>query len=78
MVYEVRACGTDGGARFTPWEERRPAALSRERGLDTWVLKREDEVTTLCEGLRCRASIVARGHSGGQRTVITMRSTRGG
>jgi PEP-CTERM/exosortase A-associated glycosyltransferase len=58
VVYEVRALWEDGAvdhgvAARTSWRYR------LTRALETWVLKRADAVTTICEGLR--REIVSRG-----------------
>lgn len=67
VVYEVRALWEDGAvdhgtASPGDWRYR----LSR--GLETWVLRHADAVTTICEGLR--REIVARGIEGEKVTVI--------
>jgi PEP-CTERM/exosortase A-associated glycosyltransferase len=67
VVYEVRALWEDGAvdhgtARHGSWRYR----LSR--GLETWVLRHADAVTTICEGLR--VEIVGRGVAPEKVTVI--------
>jgi PEP-CTERM/exosortase A-associated glycosyltransferase len=67
VVYEVRALWEDGAvdhgiASADGWRYR----LSR--GLETWVLRHADAVTTICEGLR--REIVARGIEGEKVMVI--------
>lgn len=67
VVYEVRAfwedaavshgTGREGGLRYR-----------LARALETWVLRRVDAVTTICEGLRC--DIVERGVDSTRVTVI--------
>ena len=67
VVYEMRASWEDaavdhGTARTGDWRYR----LSRSA--ETWVLRRADAVTTICEGLR--KDIVARGIHADKVTVI--------
>ena len=67
VVYEVRALWEDGAvdhgvASAGGWRYR------VTRGLETWVLKRADAVTTICEGLR--RELVARGIPEDKVTVV--------
>jgi PEP-CTERM/exosortase A-associated glycosyltransferase len=67
VVYEVRALWEDGAvdhgvASAGGWRYR------VTRGLETWVLRRADAVTTICEGLR--REIVSRGIPGDKVTVV--------
>jgi PEP-CTERM/exosortase A-associated glycosyltransferase len=67
VVYEVRALWEDGTVDQSRaveggWRYR------TMRGLETWVLRRADHVTTICDGLR--AEIVGRGIGPGRVTVV--------
>jgi PEP-CTERM/exosortase A-associated glycosyltransferase len=67
VVYEVRALWEDGAvdhgtATLGGWRYR------VTRALETWVLRRADAITTICEGLR--REIVARGIAEEKVTVI--------
>ena len=67
VVYEVRALWEDGAvdhgvASRTSWRYR------LTRGLETWVLRRANAVTTICEGLR--HEIVSRGIDADKVSVI--------
>jgi PEP-CTERM/exosortase A-associated glycosyltransferase len=67
VVYEVRALWEDGAVDHgtTTQDSLRYRAI---RALETWVLRRADHVTTICEGLR--GDIVERGIPSERVTVI--------
>jgi len=67
MVYEVRSLWEDAAV---DWGTAREGDLRYRatRGLETYVLRRADAVTTICEGLR--ADILGRGLREGQVTVV--------
>ncbi len=67
VVYEVRALWEDAAVNHgTAREGGLRYRLSR--GLETWVLRRADAITTICEGLR--VEIIARGIPAGKVTVV--------
>lgn len=67
VVYEMRASWEDAAVDHgTTTEGSLRYRLSR--GLESWVLRRADAITTICEGLR--GDIVARGIDPGRITVI--------
>lgn len=67
VVYEVRSLWEDAAV---DWGTARQGNLRYRatRGLETYVLRRADAVTTICEGLR--ADILGRGLSDGHVTVV--------
>jgi glycogen synthase len=67
MVYEVRSLWEDAAV---DWGTARPGDLRYRatRGLETYVLRRADAVTTICEGLR--HDLLGRGLPAGQVTVV--------
>ncbi|MES1925725.1 TIGR04063 family PEP-CTERM/XrtA system glycosyltransferase [Salinisphaera sp. T31B1] len=67
LVYEVRAFWEDAAVEHGTHTERGPRYRAT-RALETYVLKRADAVTTICEGLR--RDIVARGVASQRVTVI--------
>ncbi|GAB3678493.1 TIGR04063 family PEP-CTERM/XrtA system glycosyltransferase [Salinisphaera aquimarina] len=67
LVYEVRAFWEDAAVEHGTHAEG-SARYRATRALETYVLKRADGVTTICEGLR--KDIVGRGVSGDKVTVI--------
>ena len=67
VVYEMRASWEDAAVDHGTTTEG-SARYRLSRGLETWVLRRADAVTTICEGLR--QDIVARGIPPGKVTVI--------
>ncbi len=67
VVYELRALWEDAAVNHgTAREGGLRYRLSR--GLETWVLRRADAITTICEGLR--VEIIARGIPAGKVTVV--------
>ena len=67
VVYEVRAFWEDAAVdhgTMDEWGVRYRAS----RGLETWVMRRVDHVTTICQGLK--SDIVARGIAEDRVTVI--------
>ncbi|MBA3997530.1 MAG: glycosyltransferase, exosortase A system-associated [Candidatus Accumulibacter sp.] len=67
VVYEVRAFWEDAAVDHGTTHEG-SARYRLTRSLETWALKRADQVTTICEGLR--SDIVARGVPAERVTVI--------
>jgi PEP-CTERM/exosortase A-associated glycosyltransferase len=67
VVYEVRAFWEDAAVDHGTARDGGPR-YRLSRALETWVLKRADAVTTICEGLR--SEIVARGVEAQKVTVI--------
>ncbi|HET7261672.1 MAG TPA: TIGR04063 family PEP-CTERM/XrtA system glycosyltransferase [Casimicrobiaceae bacterium] len=67
MVYEVRALWEDAAVDHGTTREG-SLRYRASRALETWVLRRADHVTTICEGLR--REIVARGVPERRVTVI--------
>lgn len=67
VVYELRALWEDAAVNHGTVREG-GLRYRLTRGLETWVLKRADAVTTICEGLR--AEIIARGLQPEKVTVI--------
>jgi PEP-CTERM/exosortase A-associated glycosyltransferase len=67
VVYEVRAFWEDAAVDHGSCREG-DLRYRMTRALETWVLRRADAVTTICEGLR--AEIVARGVPAERVTVI--------
>ncbi len=67
VVYEVRAFWEDAAVDHGTTREG-SLRYRLTRALETWVLRRADQVTTICEGLR--ADIVARGIAPEKVTVI--------
>jgi PEP-CTERM/exosortase A-associated glycosyltransferase len=67
MVYEVRSLWEDAAV---DWGTARQGDLRYRatRGLETYILRRADAVTTICEGLR--SDILDRGLREGQVTVV--------
>jgi len=67
VVYEMRASWEDGAVVHGT---ARPGGVRYHlsRGLETWVLRKADAVTTICEGLR--RDIVSRGIADAKVTVI--------
>ncbi len=67
VVYEVRSLWEDAAVDHGTSSEWGPRYLA-SRALETWVLRRADRVTTICEGLR--AEIQSRGVARERITVI--------
>lgn len=67
VVYEMRASWEDAAVDHGTTTEG-SARYRLSRALETWVLKRSDAVTTICEGLR--QDILVRGIPTGKVTVI--------
>ena len=67
VVYEVRAFWEDAAVDHGTTRETSPRYLA-SRALETWVLRRADHVTTICEGLR--GDIIGRGISPERVTVV--------
>lgn len=67
VVYEMRASWEDAAVDHGSTQEGSPRYRA-SRALETFALKRADQVTTICEGLR--GDIVARGVSPDKVTVI--------
>jgi PEP-CTERM/exosortase A-associated glycosyltransferase len=67
VVYELRALWEDAAVDHGTTREG-SLRYRLSRALETWVLRRVDAVTTICEGLR--NEIVARGIPAGKVTVI--------
>ena len=67
VVYEVRAFWEDAAVDHGTASENGPR-YRLTRALETWVLRRADQVTCICEGLR--RDIAARGVDAGRITVI--------
>jgi len=67
VVYEVRAFWEDAAVDHGTTQEG-DLRYRATRGLETWVLKRADQVTCICEGLR--REIVSRGVDSERVTVI--------
>jgi len=67
VVYEVRSLWEDGAVDQRRIRQGGPL-YRLYRALETYVLRRVDAITTLCEGLR--GEIVARGVPGGRVTVV--------
>jgi PEP-CTERM/exosortase A-associated glycosyltransferase len=67
VVYEMRASWEDGAVDHGT---ARPSGLRYRisRGLESWVLRHADAVTTICEGLR--SDILSRGIPEGKVTVV--------
>lgn len=67
VAYELRALWEDGAVSHgTTRQDSVRYRLSR--ALETWTLRRVDEITTICEGLR--SNIIARGIAADRVTVI--------
>jgi PEP-CTERM/exosortase A-associated glycosyltransferase len=67
FVYEVRTLWEESGVSRGATSAG-SARYRASRALETWILRRADHVTTICEGLR--SEIVARGVPGERVTVI--------
>ena len=67
VVYEVRSLWEDAAVDHGTSTEGGPRYIA-SRVLETWVLRRADRITTICEGLR--AEIQGRGVAGERITVI--------
>ena len=67
VVYEVRAFWEDAAVDHGTTRETSPRYFA-SRALETWVLRRADHVTTICEGLR--GDIIGRGISPEKVTVV--------
>ena len=67
VVYECRALWEDAAADHGTSRERGPR-YRLTRALETWVVRRADAVTTICEGLR--GDLAGRGIPEGKITVI--------
>lgn len=67
VVYEVRALWEDAAVDHGTTREG-SLRYRASRALESWVLRRADHVTTICEGLR--REIVSRGVPAGRVTVI--------
>ncbi len=67
VVYEVRAFWEDAAVDHGTSQEN-GARYKLTRSMETWVLKRADAVTTICEGLR--SEMIGRGIAESKITVI--------